>query len=56
LEEYAPIRIEPWGIRRCSPVAVSNTFSLTWALIGPGSSEFISVMSTEGINVPVFSS
>ncbi len=42
----------PCGMSRLLPLRLSNTFSLTWARIGPGRSELMPLTSTAGITLP----
>src|ERR1700674_5907937 len=47
-----PMSLLPCGISRLLPLALSKTFSLTWARIGPGISESMPLTSTAGITLP----
>jgi hypothetical protein len=42
----------PCGINTAWPVALSSTFWLTWARIGPGRSELMPLMRTAGTMLP----
>ena len=42
----------PWGMRTYLPLALSNTFWLTCATIGPGRSELIPLTKTAAMTLP----